>query len=473
MLREITYGRFVGAGQSCRPAGDPLDNYMTRAINRSLSADLSQAFGGYINEWSLERDRGGLFSGEGEVVVSATSQVTNQLSLGYSQRLPGLSRDVLTPLSPDLVAAICSSGRCARSSGSIASSSSPPTSRSAATTGSTSGSVSAGPGLQRQSQGTVGVLMSGVREASPERGSKAARNQGRAGASERYKLEGRAGADRNAEWEVHDVHGSQGRHGTLALACAARTGRGGVLRPRRSTSGRTRSSTAATTGARSPPSTSTSTSTPATTACRCASSTWRRRRTSCCLDRMGHTLEHRVPIILYGSHNDFSQTNVTPELIDGSTGGFTEVLHNRVVHPVHRLVRGSASRAGARADARGHVRQAVRRIRGLADRAPGLLPDPAVVRRGHGRIHVARHRVERESCSCATGRSRATCRRSSIRAATSSTSRGSRRSPISWIALARTGCKDILERSRQMHNFDGAFQRSTGHDGREVRRTVA
>jgi hypothetical protein len=101
VLREITYGRFVGPNNRVT-AGDPLDNYMTRAINRSLSADLSQAFGGYINEWSLERDRGGLFSGEGEVVVSATSQITNQLSLGYSQRLPGLSRDVLTPLSPTL-----------------------------------------------------------------------------------------------------------------------------------------------------------------------------------------------------------------------------------------------------------------------------------------------------------------------------------------------------------------------------------
>ena len=49
--------------------------------------------------------------------------------------------------------------------------------------------------------------------------------------------------------------------------------------------------------------------------------------------RMGHTLEHRVPIILYGSHNDFAQTNVTPELIDAGTGGFTEVLHDRVVLP--------------------------------------------------------------------------------------------------------------------------------------------
>ena len=49
--------------------------------------------------------------------------------------------------------------------------------------------------------------------------------------------------------------------------------------------------------------------------------------------RMGHSLGHRVPIILYGSHNDFSQTNVTSELIDPSTGGFTEVLRNRVVIP--------------------------------------------------------------------------------------------------------------------------------------------
>jgi Tol biopolymer transport system component len=49
--------------------------------------------------------------------------------------------------------------------------------------------------------------------------------------------------------------------------------------------------------------------------------------------RMGHTLRRRVPIILYGSHNDFSQTNVTPELIDAGTGGFTEALRNRVVLP--------------------------------------------------------------------------------------------------------------------------------------------
>jgi len=49
--------------------------------------------------------------------------------------------------------------------------------------------------------------------------------------------------------------------------------------------------------------------------------------------RLGHRLSKRIPIILYGSHNDFSQTNVTPELIEGSTGGFTEALRDRVVIP--------------------------------------------------------------------------------------------------------------------------------------------
>lgn len=49
--------------------------------------------------------------------------------------------------------------------------------------------------------------------------------------------------------------------------------------------------------------------------------------------RMGHSLGRKVPIILYGSHNDFAQTNVVPDLIDAGTGGFTELLRNRVVLP--------------------------------------------------------------------------------------------------------------------------------------------
>ncbi len=49
--------------------------------------------------------------------------------------------------------------------------------------------------------------------------------------------------------------------------------------------------------------------------------------------RTGHTLSKRIPIILYASHHEFSQTNVTRGLIDGSTGGFTEALRDRVVVP--------------------------------------------------------------------------------------------------------------------------------------------
>ncbi len=48
---------------------------------------------------------------------------------------------------------------------------------------------------------------------------------------------------------------------------------------------------------------------------------------------MGHILSNKVPIILYVSHNDFAQTNVTTEFLDEGTGGFTELLKNRVVLP--------------------------------------------------------------------------------------------------------------------------------------------
>jgi len=40
-----------------------------------------------------------------------------------------------------------------------------------------------------------------------------------------------------------------------------------------------------------------------------------------------------VPIIVYNSHNDFEQTNVIPDLIEESVGGFTEIFKNRVVVP--------------------------------------------------------------------------------------------------------------------------------------------
>ena len=46
-----------------------------------------------------------------------------------------------------------------------------------------------------------------------------------------------------------------------------------------------------------------------------------------------YQLTDRIPIIIYRSHNDFTETNVSPYVVDESVGGFTEFLKNRVVIP--------------------------------------------------------------------------------------------------------------------------------------------
>ncbi len=43
--------------------------------------------------------------------------------------------------------------------------------------------------------------------------------------------------------------------------------------------------------------------------------------------------EDKIPIILYGSHHDFKETNVIPFLISEGTGGFTEFIKGRVAIP--------------------------------------------------------------------------------------------------------------------------------------------
>jgi Tol biopolymer transport system component len=44
-------------------------------------------------------------------------------------------------------------------------------------------------------------------------------------------------------------------------------------------------------------------------------------------------LVDRIPIIIYRSHNDFSETNISSDVVEESVGGFTEFLKNRVVIP--------------------------------------------------------------------------------------------------------------------------------------------
>lgn len=48
---------------------------------------------------------------------------------------------------------------------------------------------------------------------------------------------------------------------------------------------------------------------------------------------MRFSLDSRIPVILYGTHHDFSETNVTPYIVSESTAGFTEFGKGRIVLP--------------------------------------------------------------------------------------------------------------------------------------------
>ena len=43
--------------------------------------------------------------------------------------------------------------------------------------------------------------------------------------------------------------------------------------------------------------------------------------------------EKKIPIILYGTHHDFKETNIIPYHISEGTGGFTEFIKGRVALP--------------------------------------------------------------------------------------------------------------------------------------------
>ncbi|MCK4414848.1 MAG: PD40 domain-containing protein [Candidatus Eisenbacteria sp.] len=50
-------------------------------------------------------------------------------------------------------------------------------------------------------------------------------------------------------------------------------------------------------------------------------------------ERFVHEVADRIPVILYSSHHDFEQTNITPLLIPEGVLGLTESLHGRVLMP--------------------------------------------------------------------------------------------------------------------------------------------
>ncbi len=54
---------------------------------------------------------------------------------------------------------------------------------------------------------------------------------------------------------------------------------------------------------------------------------------SCIEKDLDYKIDKRISIILYNSHNDFQETNISDQFIGQGTGGFTEQFKNRVVLP--------------------------------------------------------------------------------------------------------------------------------------------
>ena len=71
---------------------DPVDNWVTQKLNAQLSSGLSEFFAGRITDWDLQREHGGLLTGDGALVVGMGSQVTDKLALRYQQRVPGTEK---------------------------------------------------------------------------------------------------------------------------------------------------------------------------------------------------------------------------------------------------------------------------------------------------------------------------------------------------------------------------------------------
>jgi hypothetical protein len=93
ILRALTLGSVYDAGAGQVRLQDPLDSYLTKAINRTLSAELSRTFNNYLNDWQLEREQGGLLAGQGGLVVSVSTQPWRNVNVRYRQRLPGAGRE--------------------------------------------------------------------------------------------------------------------------------------------------------------------------------------------------------------------------------------------------------------------------------------------------------------------------------------------------------------------------------------------
>jgi translocation-and-assembly-module (TAM) inner membrane subunit TamB-like protein len=85
ILAALTYGQ---VGDRKLAAGvDFADAWVTRNLNRQLSDELSNVFQGYLNDWTLERESGGLFQGVGDYVIGTNVPLSRDINVRVRQRL--------------------------------------------------------------------------------------------------------------------------------------------------------------------------------------------------------------------------------------------------------------------------------------------------------------------------------------------------------------------------------------------------
>ena len=97
VLAALTYAPVLGGEGAAVGAGVNLaDNWVTRNLNRQLSSDLSRLFQGYLRDWEVTRESGGLIQGPGDVYVGVGTDLSRNVSVRYRQRVPGFARPVTT-----------------------------------------------------------------------------------------------------------------------------------------------------------------------------------------------------------------------------------------------------------------------------------------------------------------------------------------------------------------------------------------
>jgi len=92
ILMALTYGPYRESGSRAGAAEGLADDWVTRNLNRQLSTELSRVFQGYLGDWELGRESGGLLRGEGDVILGVNTQLARNLNLRYRQRVPGFAR---------------------------------------------------------------------------------------------------------------------------------------------------------------------------------------------------------------------------------------------------------------------------------------------------------------------------------------------------------------------------------------------